>query len=201
MGAIQGKLDTKTREAYGTPPTISPTCPFPRGSVFCRWAGPAQGTEDSVTRYALPSCSSSHLPSSTHPAGPVVGTLPDFFQLSPRERQGRMLGTHWTRPTGQHWFLGGDGTPQLSSCHTLDTARIEGDEGDKEGQPSTMVLSPGFLLQPPTPPRASDTLDLGVTPAVILSHTPLLPTHRHVAARTSAKPLRSCGVNIRMGNR
>lgn len=116
-------------------------------SLQVGWARP--GNRRLCYQIQLPSCSSSHLPSSTHPAGPVVGILPDFFQLSPRERQGQMLGTHWTRPTGQHWFLGGDGTPQLSSCHTLDTARIEGDEGDKEGQPSTMVLSPGFLLHPP----------------------------------------------------
>lgn len=38
------------------------------------------------------------------------------------EERGQMLGVHWTRPTGQHWFLGGDGAPQLSSCHTLDAA-------------------------------------------------------------------------------
>lgn len=96
MGAIQGKLDSKTREAYGTAPHRLLTCPFPRGSVS---AGGLGLPEEQI--HTLPSVSSFHLPSATHPAGPVVGILPDFFQLSPWGRTGANAGrtldkAHWT---------------------------------------------------------------------------------------------------------
>lgn len=56
-------------------PTISSLAPS-QEAVSLRRAGPAQGAEAFVTGYTLPS--SFHLPSATHPAGPVVGILPDF---------------------------------------------------------------------------------------------------------------------------
>lgn len=135
-GSHPGEAGRQNQRSLWHPAPPSPDLPIPKRQCLCRWAGPAQGTEASVTTgCTLPSCSSFHLPSATHPAGPVVGILPDFFQLSPKEGQGQMLGTHWTRPTGQHWFLGGDGAPQLSSCHTLDTARTGETRGTRKTNP------------------------------------------------------------------
>lgn len=105
LGALQGKLDTKTREAHGTPPHHLLTC-RPKEAAFLQvgWACPRSG---SFCRWRhSPFLLAFHLPSTAHPAGPVVGILPDFFQPSPGEGWGHMQGTHWTRPPGApgpHW--------------------------------------------------------------------------------------------------
>lgn len=177
-----------------TPPP--PDLPVPERQRFCRWAGPAQGAEASVTGYthARPSCSSFHLPSATHPAGPGLGILPDFFQPSPGQGRRQMQGTHWTRPTGPpgpHWttLVPGEEAPPPASFLSHTGHRIGGN-GQERPTPAA-VLSRGRLLSYP------DTLDLGVTPAVTLSHSPLLPTHR--TATRPSQPTCFCGVNARMG--
>lgn len=147
-GSHPGKLDTKTREAYGTPPTISPTCPFPRGSVSAGGLGPPR-----EPKTLLPdTCSLPVLPPTCQAPPTQLALWLGSCLTSSSYPLGKDRGECWAH-TGQgpldntgSWEVT---VPPASSCHTLDTARIEGDEGDKEGQPSTMVLSPGFLLHPP----------------------------------------------------
>lgn len=178
MGAVQGTLDTNTREAYGTPAPPSPDLPIPKRQCFCRWAAPAQGAETSVTCSPFPS-PECHPPSWPCGWDPPAWLLPAIPWGRTEEGGAQKQGTHWTRPTGApgpHWTTlvpGEVAVPPTSfPSHTGHRQlRIRGMRWTRKPSP---CIGPQ-----PTP----DTLDPGATPAAILSHTPLLA--RLAAARAS----------------